>query len=108
MSLLPRAPQVLLRMDAITIQRPSGTADSEGNPTGTRTTVAEMRGTLASISATESLTASQRNTVIDKALAVALGTDVMEGDRVTVNGVTYEVVSTDNRRLYRRALMRIV
>jgi hypothetical protein len=108
-SVLPRAPRFLLRFDAITIQRSTGTAvDSEGDPTGGRSTVLEGRGTLGSVSATEQLVAAQRNTTVDKAVNVELGTDLVEGDWVTVKGSTYEVVSAEDRRLHRRCLVRKV
>jgi hypothetical protein len=106
-SVLPRAPRFILRFDAITIQRSTGTAiDSEGDPTGGRPTVFEGRGTLGSVSATEQLVAAQRNTTVDKGLNVELGMDLLEGDWVTVKGSTYEVVAAEDRRLHRRALVR--
>lgn len=109
MTLLPRAPRALLRFDAISVQRSTeSTVDSEGDPVGGRSTVLEGRGTLASVKATEQLVAAQRNTTVDKALLVELGMDVVEGDWVTANGSTYEVVSAEDRRLQRRLLMRKV
>lgn len=94
-------------MDSITVQRSTGTAiDSEGDPTGSRRTVLEDRGTLTSVSATEQLVAAQRGTTVDKGLNVALGMDLLEGDWVTVSGSSYEVVAAENRRIHRRLLMR--
>ena len=107
MTLLPRAPRALLRFDAYTAQRSSGSAvDSEGDPTGGQLSLPEGRGTLASVSAAEQLLATQRGTSVDKAFNVELGLDLIEGDWISVNGALYEVVAAENRRLHRRLLMR--
>lgn len=107
MTLPPRAPRFLLRQDAITVTRSTETSvDSEGDPIGGRPLILQGRGTLSSVSATEQLVAAQRNTTVDKALALELGVDVREGDWVTVGSDTYEVVAADNRRLHRRCLVR--
>ncbi len=99
----------LLHNDLVTIGRPGTTADAEGDSSGVRSSVTTtLRGTLGAVSATESLTAAERDTVINRSLTVELGTDVHEGDWVTGAGVTYEVVSAEDRRFYRRCLMRAI
>lgn len=104
--MLPQAPVWLLTMDPVTILRPATAVDAEGDPTGALGSSFSSRGTLLSISAREQLAAQQRGTSIDKALGCRLGTDINEGDMVTVGGATYEVVAAENRRLYRRLQLR--
>lgn len=99
-------PSFLLRMDSITINRPSGGADVDGNPEGTYTTVYAGRGTLGTPTAIDLADAAQRVTQVDQVLAVGLNVDVRDDDQVVCGRGTFVVVSTAARRLYLRALMR--
>ena len=107
-ALFPRAPRALLRMDEILVQRPSPTADSEGNPSASRTTVPITHGTLSIARSSDILIAGQRGTRVDLILSLELGLDVRGGDFVTHGVHSYEVVEVVDRRLYRRAILRRV
>jgi len=103
-----RAPRALFRMDAITVRRSSGTVDAEGNP-ASRATVLTGRGTLSTAGPREQELAAQRGSRIDKILSLELGLDVRAGDWVTVNdGQTFEVVAVEDRRVFRRASVRVI
>jgi hypothetical protein len=96
-----------LRLDPMTVTRTGTSIDAEGDPTvGTPVVVLEGYGTLVDVSAQEELLAAERGTRVDKALLTELGLDIFEGDRVAVRGATYEVVSVDDKRIERRALVR--
>lgn len=99
-----------LSLDPIVVTRAGTTVDAEGDPVsgvGTPVLGADY-GTLVDVSAQEALLAAERGTRVDKALLTELGIGIYEGDRVTVYGVTYEVVSVDDMRLQRRHLLRKV
>lgn len=96
-----------LRIDTITVTRSNTTVDAEGVPVPGGTVVLEKYGTFAAVSAQEQLVAQERGTTIDKALNVELGVDLHEGDLVSdANGVAYEVITAEDRRLERRLLLR--
>lgn len=99
----------ILRVDAIVVTRPSTTTDSEGSPSGVRTTVLSGFGLTNTATDQEVMAAATRGTKIDQILCFELGLDIAEGDWVQVNGgITYEVIEAADNRLYRRATMRVV
>lgn len=98
-----------MAMDQITVERSSSAAiDAVGDPVNDYVTVYSGPGTLIDAGAAELALAQQRGTVVDKVLPLPLGTDVIDGDWVISGASRYEVVSTDDLRLYRRLLLRKV
>ena len=99
-----------MSLDSILVERPSPTADSEGNASSARTMVPVTRGTLSIARSSDILLAGQRGTRVDRILSLQLGSDVRGGDFVTdlTSGHKYETVEVVDRRLYRRAILRRV
>src|SRR5690348_2322823 len=106
-ALLPKVPRALVRLDDIVITRPSPNVDSEGNAQA-NSVVFTGKGTLSQAGQRDVDYAGTRGTTVDSVLAVERTLDLQAGDLVTVEGQLYEVVAVDNRRLYRRGLVRAV
>lgn len=102
-----KAPVALLRFDAITIRRPVANA---GKTAVTYTTVYAGRGTLGAPTGSEFIYGPEtdRVSVNDSSLALALGIDVKANDLVDTTRGTFTVVAVSQHRLHQRALLRIV
>lgn len=102
MTLLPRAPRALLRADAIQIQRPTDIAG-----TVTFQQIFNGRGTLGTPSASQfGGTVVDLDANIDLPLALELGIDIQQADRVATPRGTFTVLAVAQRRLYQRAILR--
>jgi hypothetical protein len=100
------SPLALFRLDPITLNRPDGTADADGNPEGTYTTVYTGRGTLGIPTEHDVADASQRLTDVEQVVAIANGVDVRADDQLVCSRGTFFVVAVAQRRLYQRVLLR--
>lgn len=78
-------------VDTIVIKQRSATADSEGNPSGTLTTVATIVGRVAKPTPAELQVAAQAGQRLDRVLTVALGAGIEPGQVVEVNGERWKV-----------------
>jgi hypothetical protein len=91
------------------VQRPTGGADTEGNPfggTGYQTGSRVVRGTWGTPNGKDVQRAGQRDTALDAIFAVAVGTDLQVDDHLTVRGQAYDVVAIVPTRLSLRAHLR--
>ena len=95
-----------LNKDTVTISRPATTADAEGNPTQTLTTVFSGAGTYGSASTRDELVAAQKGQVVDAVVAMTF--EPRPGDRLVVRGDNYEVVAVKDVRLHNRVFIRRV
>lgn len=93
--------------DTLVVQRPGQAVDAEGNPTKVLTTVLTTSGTWGSPSYRDIARAQQAGQVIESVVAMETA-DVALGDRVTVRGKDYEVVTVHDTRLHMRVGLRRV
>jgi len=108
MTLGPKAPAGLVRMDSFSSIRPSQTADGEGNLQVAAPVLTNDRGTLSGITERDIDFAASRGTTVDAVLGLDKSLDVQTADLVTIRGLQYEVIALVDTRLIRRALLRAV
>jgi hypothetical protein len=96
-----------LTRDAVVISRPDTTVDAEGIPTPTYATIIDGAGTWGSPSYSDLARAEQAGQQVDAVLAMPTPTvEVRPGDRVTVRGDAYDVVSVADARTHTRLFLR--
>lgn len=104
MTLEQQAPRLRGRIertftDTIVIKERSATADTEGNASGTLTTLATIEGRLSKPTPTELQVAAQAGQRLDRVLTVAYDADVEPGQVVEVNGERWKVGTVASSRV---------
>lgn len=99
-----------LSRDAITIARAASTVDADGDISGGLSAVLATRGTFGSPSYTDRQLAAQRGQSVEAVVALtsSAGNLVKDGDRLTVRGKTYVVVTVADVMHHFRLHLRLV
>lgn len=95
-----------LALDEILLQRPSGTADAEGEYVTGTTTISTIFGTYGQASDRDLQQASQRGQIVDATVAMDSMYDVRVGDILTMRSHTWTVVTVDDLRIHQRLRVR--
>lgn len=100
-------PPFLLRVDRLVVSRRTPHMDATGNDDSTPVVVPTItRGTFANVTDKDITKADERSSSVDAIVAFAPGTDIRDGDFISVRNLDYEVVAVEDARNRVRAHVR--